>query len=228
MVVREYSHPTYEWLTTSGFSAKRLANIEDQMEDGEFYLDTHDHDSSYYTKAQSDAKYYYTAHMDGFDADKLDGSHGSTIMEAILPVGAVVPWAGSESEIPTGWAICDGNNTTPDLRDRFVIGAGSTYTLGQTCGVSSKSVASGISLQGATVPLAAHTHTLYDTTMSTSNAGKGPGGYYYKLFTPTTSSRTTGSTGSNQAHTHDGVVVSSAEWTDIHNWYCLIYIMKVS
>jgi len=36
-------------------------------------------------------------------------------------------WAGPIAEIPAGWVLCDGNNSTPDLRDRFLLGAGSTY-----------------------------------------------------------------------------------------------------
>lgn len=36
-------------------------------------------------------------------------------------------FSGAIVDIPAGWALCDGNNGTPDLRDRFVLGAGSTY-----------------------------------------------------------------------------------------------------
>jgi len=36
-------------------------------------------------------------------------------------------WAGAVIEIPAGWALCDGNNGTPDLRGRFVVGAGGSY-----------------------------------------------------------------------------------------------------
>jgi hypothetical protein len=40
-----------------------------------------------------------------------------------LPTGVIVMWSGSIATIPTGWALCDGTNDTPDLRDRFIIGA---------------------------------------------------------------------------------------------------------
>ena len=44
-------------------------------------------------------------------------------------------WSGSIADIPTGWQLCDGTNGTPDLRDRFVIGAGSNdYAVGTTGG----------------------------------------------------------------------------------------------
>ena len=43
-------------------------------------------------------------------------------------------WSGSASEIPTGWQFCDGTNGTPDLRNRFVVGSGRTYSIGDTGG----------------------------------------------------------------------------------------------
>ena len=53
-----------------------------------------------------------------------------------LPKGIIVSWYGSIEEIPKGWALCDGNNTTPDLRNRFIIGAGDKYDIGQKGGSS--------------------------------------------------------------------------------------------
>jgi len=41
-------------------------------------------------------------------------------------------WYGASDNIPAGWALCDGNNNTPDLRDRFIIGAGGTYAPDET------------------------------------------------------------------------------------------------
>ena len=53
-----------------------------------------------------------------------------------LPKGIIVSWYGSIKEIPKGWALCDGNNTTPDLRNRFIIGGGDKYDIGQKGGNS--------------------------------------------------------------------------------------------
>ena len=39
-----------------------------------------------------------------------------------IPSGVIVMWSGSIDSIPEGWALCDGNNGTPDLRDRFILG----------------------------------------------------------------------------------------------------------
>jgi microcystin-dependent protein len=42
-----------------------------------------------------------------------------------LPKGIIVAWSGQI--IPAGWILCDGANSTPDLRDKFILGAGTTY-----------------------------------------------------------------------------------------------------
>ena len=43
-------------------------------------------------------------------------------------------WSGAIADIPAGWTLCDGTDGTPDLTDRFVIGAGSTHAPGATGG----------------------------------------------------------------------------------------------
>ena len=54
-----------------------------------------------------------------------------------VPQGSIIPWYGSSGNIPNGFALCDGKNGTPDLRDRFLVGAGNLYTLGNTGGENS-------------------------------------------------------------------------------------------
>lgn len=46
--------------------------------------------------------------------------------------GIIVLWSGAVVNIPSGWKLCDGNNYTPDLRDKFIIGAGGTYNPGDS------------------------------------------------------------------------------------------------
>jgi len=41
--------------------------------------------------------------------------------------GMILLWSGAIVDIPAGYVLCDGNNGTPDLTDRFIIGAGNTY-----------------------------------------------------------------------------------------------------
>ena len=50
---------------------------------------------------------------------KLDGTAGG-----IIPTGGIIMWSGAVNAIPTGFVLCDGTNNTPDLRDKFIIGAG--------------------------------------------------------------------------------------------------------
>jgi hypothetical protein len=63
-----------------------------------------------------------------------------------FPSGGIIIWSGAANAIPSGWLLCDGANSTPDLRDRFVVGAGTTYAVGATGG------------QNAITSVPAHTH----------------------------------------------------------------------
>ncbi len=63
-------------------------------------------------------------------------SHGG----GSLPTGKIVLWSGTIANIPSGWALCDGQNSTPDLRDRFIVGAGSG-TQGTSGGTASPTAA---------------------------------------------------------------------------------------
>ena len=58
------------------------------------------------------------------------------LISALVPSGVVMMWSGSANAIPSGYVLCDGSNGTPDLRNRFVIGAGSNYAVGATGGGS--------------------------------------------------------------------------------------------
>lgn len=61
----------------------------------------------------------------------------STQIPFVLPdavSGQISIWKGAIGTIPDGWVICDGNNGTPDLRDKFVVAAGGTYAVDATGG----------------------------------------------------------------------------------------------
>ena len=58
------------------------------------------------------------------------------LSEINVPYGVIVMWSGQSNEIPAGWALCDGANGTPDLRGRFVVGAGGDYAVGDTGGAA--------------------------------------------------------------------------------------------
>ena len=74
-------------------------------------------------------------------ANGLTLTKGETVdtSKGVVPHGVIVMWSGDDNEIPAGWALCNGSNGTPDLRDRFVVGAGSgsQYQSGNTGGADS-------------------------------------------------------------------------------------------
>ncbi len=51
-----------------------------------------------------------------------------------IPSGSIIQWFGSIGSIPSGFVLCDGNNGTPDLRNKFIVGAGDTYAVDETGG----------------------------------------------------------------------------------------------
>ncbi len=50
--------------------------------------------------------------------------------------GMILMWSGAIVDIPSGWALCDGTQGTPDLRDRFIAGAGILHDVGDTGGAN--------------------------------------------------------------------------------------------
>ncbi len=54
---------------------------------------------------------------------------GAVSGHGTAPVGCIILWSGRQNEIPDGWHLCDGTTGTPDLRDRFVVGAGREYAV---------------------------------------------------------------------------------------------------
>jgi len=50
--------------------------------------------------------------------------------------GLIALWKGSVASIPSGWTLCDGTNGTPDLQDRFIIGAGGIHNPNDTGGAN--------------------------------------------------------------------------------------------
>lgn len=60
-------------------------------------------------------------------------------------------WSGQSTNIPDGWALCNGQNGTPNLTDKFIIGAGAGYTAGATGGNKTKTL--------TTSNLPSHNHT---------------------------------------------------------------------
>jgi microcystin-dependent protein len=71
-----------------------------------------------------------------------------------FPIGIIALWSGAANAIPAHWHLCDGTTGTPDLRDRFVVGAGNSYAVGATGGAATVAL--------TTAQLPAHNHPVYD------------------------------------------------------------------
>lgn len=86
-----------------------------------------------------------------------------------LPRGIITMWSGATNAVPSGWALCDGNNGTPNLKDRFIVGAGQSYAVGnvggsitQTPSVWTNAAGTGINVEGTAITkdqMPWHTHS---------------------------------------------------------------------
>jgi hypothetical protein len=143
--------------------------------------------------------------------------NGTTQASNALPSGAIIVWSGAIANIPAGWFLCNGTNGTPDLRDRFVVGATSTYAVGATGGSRDSVVIS--HSHTATVSDPGHTHSYFLFTPAPIRAGSnGP------VPNPVNDGVTgTSTTGISVALSPTG---SSGTNANLPPYYALAYIMK--
>jgi hypothetical protein len=130
-----------------------------------------------------------------------------------IPSGAIILWSGSIATIPSGWLLCDGTSGTPNLRDRFVVGAGTTYAVAATGGSADAVVVS-------------HTHAITDP------------GHAHKWGGPILNNRglganqydSDGSTQHNTSTVTTGITINTAGVSgtnaNLPPYYALAYIMK--
>lgn len=138
-------------------------------------------------------------------------------LAAGFPTGGIVMWSGSIVSIPSGWYLCDGTNGTPDLRDRFVVGAGSTYSVAGTGGSKDAIVVSHTHTATVTDPGHAHVTRVGGTGTTFQRYGSGSTAL---AADGNTDSATTGITVSNST---EG---SSGTNANLPPYYALAYIMK--
>jgi hypothetical protein len=157
--------------------------------------------------------------------DNLYGIIGATPPAATpIPAGGIFLWSGSIGSIPAGYVLCNGSNGTPDLRDRFVVGAGSTYSVDATGGSANAIVVSHTHTATSTTAITdpGHTHTTNETIVASSGIGRyntGGGGGIVSI-----NSNTTGIT----AATTTTVATAGTSGTNANlpPYYALCYIMK--
>ena len=133
----------------------------------------------------------------------VDGdSVGTTI-----PAGTIVMYNGDTA--PTGWALCDGGGGRPDLRDKFVVGAGSSYNRGSSAGSADAVVVSHNHGSGNTGNQSAnHNHNAGNQN---ANHTHGPGNsmatnftgdHYHQLWSGNSNTLTGSGTTGNQSINH--------------------------
>jgi len=160
-----------------------------------------------------------------------------------VPIGGIIIWSGASNAIPTRWSLCSGQtvngNATPDLRNRFVVGAGSTYSVGAAGGytdainISHTHTTSTNGSHGHGVSDPGHTHS-YTKTTSNQGVDTDSHGHDTSVRTGTdsanTGSKTTGidiNNGGGHEHTANA---SGASGTgrNLPPYYALCYIMRTS
>ena len=120
-------------------------------------------------------------------------------INALLPTGVITMWSGAITSIPTGWYLCDGQNSTPDLRGKFIIGAGGTdASVTGSAGASVTGSISGTTLTVTAVAngtiavgdIVSHSSILEAATITGLGTGTGGTGTYTLTYTGSTSSFT--------------------------------------
>lgn len=144
--------------TTGGYSGSRLG--EDLIKNRSF-VRTHTHTinlTSSQAGVDNRPPYYALSYIMKLPYSSLQaGTHYNegnlNASSGLLPSGAIMIWSGSASSIPSGWYLCNGSNGTPNLQDRFIVGAGGGYSIGATGGSATKN----------------HSHTYSGNTNTVSN-----------------------------------------------------------
>ena len=141
-------------------------------------------------------------------------------VKGAIPDGGIIMWSGSVASIPSGWYLCDGSNGTPNLVDRFIVGAGNLYNPAASGGSKDAIVVS-------------HTHSYTDTghahnsqydsrtpgSIDYNGAGSEIGGMGTTYTYPTTTA-VTGIT--------IGTAGSSGTNANLPPYYALAFIMKAA
>ena len=157
-------------------------------------------------------------------------------LDNAIPSGTILPWYGNASNIPDGFRLCNGTNGTPDLRNRFIVGAGTTYGLGSTGGADS------VKLSGTQI--GNHYHAVGQFYSNNNGNFYIQGGWNYNYGTASFPSNTYVAfwNGSGGGHGYGGPIssygfnqvtslaVATAAQESHENrppYYALYYIMKV-
>jgi hypothetical protein len=143
-----------------------------------------------------------------------------------IPAGGIFLWSGSIGSIPAGYVLCNGSNGTPDLRDRFIVGAGSTYAVNATGGSADSIVVTHNHTATSTVTDPGHDHDAITQTSGSSSAGaQYTNSFSGSVNTTSTQMIQTATTGITVATTTANSGTSGTN-ANLPPYYALCYIMK--
>lgn len=181
------------------------------------------------------------------------------IIDHLVPIGTIMMWdLENNPSLPTGWVECNGASvpgygTVPDMRDRFIVSRGSTYSNGDTGGDSSVNTGSGgghtptiqaHALTAAELP--SHDHRLYVWETGASSdannfgtvdakgiAGNTAGTFGYRSATTASAGNNklvenAGTAATGHTHTADDVADHTHSVTVEPPYYATVFIVKVA
>ena len=145
-----------------------------------------------------------------------------------IPLGGIIMWYGSTGTIPSGWSLCDGTTVngyaTPNLRDRFVIGAGNSYAVNATGGSTTDTV----NISGSdTVNISASDNvTISGTTGTVQQTG---GSAYTSMYSQANHTHSFSGSATVNITASDTVNISGSDTVNtIPPYHALCYIMRTS
>ena len=156
-------------------------------------------------------------------------------VSTVLPTGIITLWYGSVANIPSGWALCNGSNGTPDLRDKFVVGARQDDSGVAKTNITGSLTQTGGSLQTLSTSTTATGTALVVPTSGWGTSGAAPG-------TITAGTLVVGSGLAESSETLESLLAAGSDRTlDPHShsisdhlhptnpppYYALCYIMKL-
>ena len=136
-----------------------------------------------------------------------------------IPSGVICMWSGQIIDIPNGWYLCNGNNGTPNLVDRFIVGAGNSYAVGATGGEATHVLSLAEMPAHNHGAVGDHSHTYYRAYAASGVCG---GGGQYQPFSQIPAEWTGGAGG----HTHSTQGSNTAH-ENRPPYYALAFIMKL-
>lgn len=157
--------------------------------------------------------------------DEINGEGTAQTAPSGVPSGGILIWHGAANAIPSGWALCDGTNGTPDLRGKFVLGNNDSHAIGSTGGAETVKLAAN--------QMPSHTHVEYFTGPDYTEGAPAKLNYEANVGKGSTTGTYVKKSYLARASTFNNLVITtgSAGGTAAHNnmppYYTLAYIMKL-